>query len=147
IVYLKTKLAGDESTIEARTIADGSSSVIYSGKGLLDFWWTSGGKLIYTQADNATQATYGLWQGPVDARSERITGQPRRLTRWVGFSPGFVSVSADGRRITTTKGYSQSDVYVADFEGDGIKLKAPRQLTLDTRSDWPTAWLSRNEIL
>jgi len=147
LLYLKRKLGGEESSIEARSLADGSTTVVLASKGLLDFWWTSDGRLIYTQAEDGNQTTYGLWEASIDAASARAAGEPRRLTRWVGFSPGFVSVSADGRRIATTKGYSQSDIYTAEFDAGETKLKTPRQLTLDTRSDLPAGWTARNEIL
>jgi Tol biopolymer transport system component len=36
---------------------------------------------------------------------------------------------------------AQADVYVADVEAGGKRLKAlPRRFTLDERNDWPTAW-------
>jgi Tol biopolymer transport system component len=146
IVYLKNPLTSGESSVETRTLADGSTKVVFTGKGILDFWWTSDGRLIYTQAEDSNQAC-GLWQVAIDPASGRADGKPRRLTRWVGFSPGFVSVSTDGRRVTTTKGYSQSDVYVAELEADGKKLRPPRQVTFDTRADWPAGWISSKEIL
>jgi Tol biopolymer transport system component len=88
----------------------------------------------------ASEETYELWHVPIDARTAQRKGQPRRLTKWAGYSSGFVSVSTDGKRIVTTKGYSQSDVYVAELEASGQRLKPERRLTLDTRSDWPTGW-------
>jgi len=140
VLYLKNRLGGTESSVEARAVAGGATDVLYSGTGLLDFWWTSDGHLIYSQAVPSEQATYELWALPVDISTARRTGEARRLTRWVGYSPGFVSVSADGKRIITTKGYTQSDVYVAQLEANGTRLKAERPITTDTRSDWPTSW-------
>jgi Tol biopolymer transport system component len=140
LLYLKNRLGGTESSIEARPIAGGSTDVLYSGTGLLDFWWTSDGRLIYSQAVPSEQATYDLWELPMNITTARRTGEPRRLTRWVGYSPGFVSVSADGKRIITTKGYTQSDVYVAELEANAARLKGERPITSDTRSDWPTGW-------
>ena len=140
LVYLKNKFGSGESAVEAHTLVDNSITAIFEGKGLLDFWLTSGGRLIYSQAAASEEPTYELWEVLVDPHTAKSSGQPHRLTRWVGYSPGFVSVSADGKRIVTTKGYSQSDVYVAELEAGGRTMKPQRRVTLDTRSDWPTAW-------
>ncbi|MBI4473085.1 MAG: PD40 domain-containing protein [Acidobacteria bacterium] len=140
LVYLKKNFTGSENSIETRSLNNDATSVLLARVGLLDFWWTSDGRLIYTQTAGAEQETYDLWELRMDASALRPTGEPHRLTRWVGYSPGFVSVSSDGKRIVTTKGYAQSDVYVAEMEANGKGLKAERRLTLDTRSDWPASW-------
>ena len=148
IVYLKNTFGTAEGVIEARALSDSATSVLISGMGLLDFWWTADGRLIYSQAAASEEETYDLWEQRIDGKSLRPVGQPNRLTRWVGHSPGFVSISADGKRIVTTKGYTQSDVYVAELDAHRTKLKPERRLTLDTRSDWPSSWTAEgNEIL
>jgi len=148
IVYLKNTFGTAEGVIEARALSDSATSVLISGMGLLDFWLTADGRLIYSQAAASEEETYDLWEQRIDGKSLRPVGQPNRLTRWVGHSPGFVSISADGKRIVTTKGYTQSDVYVAELDANRTKLKTERRLTLDTRSDWPSSWTAEgNEIL
>jgi serine/threonine protein kinase len=139
VLYLKNRFGSKEGSIEARSLADDSTTVLFAGTGLLDFWWTPDGRLIYSQM-GASEETYELWQVPIDPTTAQRRGQPRRLTKWIGYSSGFVSVSTNGKRIVTTKGYSQSDVYVAELEASGQRLKPERRLTLDTRSDWPTGW-------
>jgi Tol biopolymer transport system component len=140
IVYLRNKFGTNESSIEARSISDGTTTVLLAAMGMLDFWWTPDGRLIYSQADPSAEATFNLWELGIDSKTLQPVGEPRRLTRWVGHSPGFVSISADGKRIVTTAGYTQSDVYVAELENSGRKLKPEKRLTLDARSDWPGAW-------
>ncbi len=140
LVYLKNKFGTGEGAIEARALADGATTVLLAATGLLDFWWTPDGRLIYSQAEASEEATYDLWELSIDASSARRVGKPRRLTKWVGYSPGFVSVSANGKRIVTTKGYTQSDVYIAELDANGRRLKPERRLTSDTRSDWPAGW-------
>jgi len=140
IVYLRNTFGTTEGSIEARSVSDGATITLVTGMGLLDFWWTADGRLIYSQAAASDEATYDLWSLNIDLKSLRSVGEPHRLTRWVGHSPGYVSLSADGKRIITTKGYAQSDVYVAELETNGRKLKPERRLTVDTRSDWPSGW-------
>jgi Tol biopolymer transport system component len=140
LVYLKNRFGSDDGSIEARNLNDNSTAVLLSGKGLRDFWWTADGRLIYAQSTTSEDATNDLWDVPLDANSAQRKGEPRHLTRWVGYSPGFISVSADGKRILTTKGYTQSDVYVAELDAGGHSLKLERRVTLDTHSDWPTGW-------
>jgi Tol biopolymer transport system component len=140
IVYLRKTLGTTQSSIEARDVSNGATTVLLDEMGMLDFWWTPDGRLIYSQTAASEEATYDLWERRIDAKSLRSIGEPRRLTRWVGHSPGYVSISADGKRIVTTKGYAQSDVYVAELEANRRKLKPERRLTVDTRSDWPSSW-------
>jgi Tol biopolymer transport system component len=139
VVYRKNKYGSREGSIEARTIADGTTTVVLSGLGLQDFWWTADGRLIYSQSETF-EDTNDLWEVRIDGKTAQKTGEPQRLTHWVGYAPGLVSVSTDGKRIITTKGYHQTDVYVADLEADGHSLKTERRLTADTRFDWPGGW-------
>ncbi|PYS37090.1 MAG: hypothetical protein DMG14_22475 [Acidobacteria bacterium] len=139
VVYRKNKFGSREGSIEARTIADGTTTVLYAGLGLQDFWWTADGRLIYSQA-GTSEDTHDLWELLVDPKTAQRSGEPRRLTRWVGYAPGLVSVSTDGRRIVTTKGYHQTDVYLAELDSDGHHAKTEKRLTADTRFDWPGGW-------
>ena len=140
ILYLKNTFGTRDGSIEARSASDGSTTTLLAGMGLLDFWWTPDNRLIYSAAATSEDATYDLWERHIDPKTLSSVGEPRRLTRWVGHSPGFVSISTDGKRIVTTKGYSLSDVYVAELEPNRAKLKPENRLTLDTRSDWPSSW-------
>jgi eukaryotic-like serine/threonine-protein kinase len=146
LVYLKNRIGRNEGSIESRALADDSTTALFAGARLLDFWWTPDGRLIYSQV-GASEEAYELWQLPIDAKTAQRIGEPVRLTRWFGYSPGLVSVSADGKRIITTKGRAQSDVYVAELEANGQRLKPERRLTLDTSSDWPAGWTKEGEVL
>jgi len=139
IVYRKNKFGSREGSIEARTLADGTTTVLYAGLGLQDFWWTADGRLIYSQS-GTSEDTHDLWEIRIDGKTAGPVGEPRRITRWVGYAPGLVSVSTDGKRIVTTKGYHQTDVYVGELEADGRHLKTEKRLTADTRFDWPGDW-------
>jgi Tol biopolymer transport system component len=147
LVYVRNTFGTTEGSIEARALSDGATTTLVAGMGLLDFWWTADGRLIYSQAAPSEEATYDLLELRIDSKSLSPIGEPHRLTRWVGHSPGFVSISTDGKRIVTTKGYTQSDVYVAELDGNQ-KLKPEHGLTIDTRSDWPSSWTKNgNEVL
>src|SRR5262249_28363409 len=51
-----------------------------------------------------------------------------------------LSGTADGKRLAFHKLVTQSDVYVAELEAHGTRLRTPRRLTLDDRNDYPSAW-------
>jgi hypothetical protein len=145
VLYLKKKISSGpiQGTILAYNPDDKKTTEVFTGIGLLDFWWTGGldnGRLIYSQAAASEEPLYELLEVQIDARTSTAGGEPRLLTQWKDGSPGFVSVSADGKRIVTTKGSSQSEVYVAELEQSGRVMKLERNLTRDTSSDWPTGW-------
>ncbi|HZU24079.1 MAG TPA: protein kinase [Bryobacteraceae bacterium] len=81
-----------------------------------------------------------LWILPLDPRTFRAAGQPRKAASWIDSMLTNVHVSQDGRRISVLRQHGQSDVYIGRLSADGLKMDGARRLTLDEREDQPTAW-------
>lgn len=107
VLYLKTEIAAGlpRGRIEARNL-DKTTTVVFEETGLLDFWWTSGpgSRLIYWKASASEGEAYDLFEVDIDERTSTARGDSRRLGHWVGDTPGFMSVSEDGKRSSQQRG-------------------------------------------
>ncbi|HXE91884.1 MAG TPA: hypothetical protein VNK82_13085 [Terriglobales bacterium] len=119
----------------------GSSEVLVSDYGLGAFGWLADGRIIFSRAEaGSRQAESNLWELPVDAGTGKAQGEPRRITRWAGFSFRDFSATADGKRLVFVRQHQQTDVHVAEFNSRGAEPVTVRRLTFDVSQDQPTAW-------
>jgi eukaryotic-like serine/threonine-protein kinase len=81
-----------------------------------------------------------FWTTPIDARTGRPVGPPKRLTNWAGFCMEDPSASANGKRLAFRKLSPQGTVYVADLSPNGMRINTPRRLTLNEGQNYPVAW-------
>ena len=140
--------AGVRCTIESRDVKGGHPAVVLSDPKLASayggIWWLADGRLAYSLGEAASSGVIqdtNLWEIKVDTVSGQPAGKQRRITNWTDFSLGGLNASADGRRMVFSRNSGQEDVYVADLEVGGMRLKTPpRRLTLDEREDFPNAW-------
>src|SRR5262249_4544033 len=140
--------AGTQCSIESRDLKGGQPTVVLSdpklAAGFGGFWWLADSRLAYTLGEAGPTGVIqdtNLWEIKVDAVSGQPAGKPRRITNWTDFSLGGPNASADGRRMVFGRNSAQEDVYVADLEAGGMRIKtSPRRLTLDEREDFPCAW-------
>lgn len=149
VVYV-ARLSGSDPVIETRHIESGRTTIVATVPRLSGFCWTRDGRLLYTQVDPPPAQTYALWEQVIDPQTGRVAGEPRRLTRWAGLTPGSeLSVSADGRRVMLTLGRGEDDVYVAEIFSAGPQLRNIKRLTFSNTNDVPTGWLldSRTVLL
>ena len=63
-----------------------------------------------------------------------------RAAHWSGFSFASPPGTSDRKRLAFVKLNYQTNVYLAELQKGGNKLTTPRRLTIDERSDNPTAW-------
>ena len=49
-------------------------------------------------------------------------------------------MTSDGKGLVFLLVRNQADIYVAELDESGTRLKDERRLTLDEREDWPTGW-------
>jgi Tol biopolymer transport system component/predicted Ser/Thr protein kinase len=154
IAYLKVHQTLDtfECALEARDLQGGSAVVVLTGANLCEtpqgFWWAPAGRLIFSLAEPSPNANdSNLWEVRLDPQTGKLENKPTRITNWVGFSFTSPTGTADGKRLTFLKSNFQSNVYVAELEAGGTKLTTPRRLTLDERTDWPTAWTNDNRAV
>jgi serine/threonine protein kinase/Tol biopolymer transport system component len=128
------------TNIEVRDLKGGAPATITSLPGLTGLLWLPDGRLIFSQEERPDQSSCNLWQLRVDARGNRRTKQPQRLTNWTGLCAGGLSVSADGRRLSLQKFSWQGSVYVADLGSNGTILHPPSRLTLSDSENAPMDW-------
>jgi eukaryotic-like serine/threonine-protein kinase len=136
---------GNRIDIESRDLKGGQPTIFVSDPKLGGgFCWLADGRLIYSLAEIAPSISANetnLWEIKVDGGSGQPEGKPRRITGWSEFSLAGPNAAADGKRLVFSRAKAQGDVYVGDLERGGTRLKAlPRRLTLDERTDLPTAW-------
>jgi len=140
LAYLKRRRGSNVVAIESCDLKTGETSLILSDRRVRDFCWAPDGRIIYSLFESWDQSTTNLWETKADSHTGRTSGEPRRLTNWSGFVLYDLSITADSRRLAFVRGYDQTDVYVAELEGNGTRMKAPSRLTLDERMDWPGGW-------
>jgi DNA-binding winged helix-turn-helix (wHTH) protein/Tol biopolymer transport system component len=141
------------SAVESIPLAGGSPSLVFKAPDGHRITQTGlhlrEGRLLTLLSDANTDAV-AVWEIPVDGRSGRARGSPRRLTEWrAGAAHPWVhppswelsSASADGTRVAMTGLLDHTDLYVARFdEHQGRLLEKPRRLTIDQRGNFPFAW-------
>jgi serine/threonine protein kinase/Tol biopolymer transport system component len=96
-----------------------------------------GGRVLYTRKSQDAE----LWEFRVDKDSGELRDGPRQVTNFGAQSISGVSATSDGKTIVVQREYSQADVYVGRLSADATHLSDPVRLTLDDRSDLPTAWM------
>jgi Tol biopolymer transport system component len=141
-----------EAAIESRDLEGGQATVILSDPSLarnaLGLCWARDGRMIYSLGElQPNLDDCNLWEVRTDTRTGEVVGKPRRVTSWVGFSFGSLRASADGKRLSFIKMAAQGDVYVGELEAGGRRLKPPRRLTLDGRTDQPSAWTADSKAV
>lgn len=130
-----------KAVIETVDPENGASQAILTDSKLRSFCWLPDRRLVYSREEPAPNSSdTNLWFIPVDESTGKPSGEPRRITSWVGFSFSDLSVTADGKRLVFVKAGAQSDVYVGTLLNPRQPVKIER-LTLDERDDWPGAWL------
>jgi DNA-binding winged helix-turn-helix (wHTH) protein/Tol biopolymer transport system component len=148
------------SAVESIPLAGGSPSLVFKapeGHGITQTGLhLRDGRLLTLLSDANTDAV-AVWEIPVDGRSGRARGSPRRLTEWRAGAAHpwkhpppweLSSASADGTRVAMTGLMDHSDLYVARFdEHQGRLLETPRRLTIDQRGSFLTAWTSDGKAI
>ena len=152
VVYRRLALAEGLTTIESRGLDEETSIVLVRDENLTarklddgliyakDFLML-GDRLVYAMDEPAPRSRdQNLWEIAIDPRSGEPRGEPRRLTDWVGFNIGGLSVTADGSQLAFANSRGQTDVYIGELGDGGRSLGNPRRLTLDDRDDRPSCW-------
>jgi len=147
IAYLKIQanFGAFDCSIENRDLHGGSPVNILTDLKLCSIpqglWWAPDGRLVFSLAEAPPNGNdSNLWQVRLDPRTGLPHDQPSRMTNWSGFSFASPTGTADGKRLAFVKLHYQTNVYLAELQAGGNKLTTPRRLTIDERSDNPTAW-------
>jgi eukaryotic-like serine/threonine-protein kinase len=107
---------------------------------LLDSFWLSDGRMVYSRRESPGSDDYNLWQIGIDTHTGVPAGKPKRVTQWAGTSLWGLSASADGKRLVLQKSTFQGQVYLGELAAGGTHMNPPRRLTNDEALDLPTAW-------
>jgi DNA-binding winged helix-turn-helix (wHTH) protein/Tol biopolymer transport system component len=149
IAYSQTRqtLNGVEVTLKTSDLKGGQPTLAVSDslpapRGALwssTFSWLPSGRLIYSRVDPTSYIhnTCNLWEVPVDVRTGQASGQPERLTRWVGSELEGLSSTADGKRLVFLKRSWQHRAYLGELEAGGTRLRTVRRLTFSDADDVP----------
>ena len=104
-------------------------------------------RLIYVLTEEGNEDTCNYWEMPIDPRTGKPTGNPRRLTNWAGFCLAGASVTADGKRLAFLKSTHKSSVYVASLQGSGMRIASPSLLTLSEGENMPLDWTADSKAV
>lgn len=108
---------------------------------LQDYCWLRDGRIVYARQESTGSSDANLWQIAVDGHLGTPSGEPKRVTQWVGSHRlGSLYASADGRRLTLERTTLQGQVYLGELTAGGTRMNVPRRLTHDEANDLPTAW-------
>ena len=140
----------EETLIESRDV-DGRQqpTVILSNRELplylapdTSLWWLPDGRLIYSLDElPPNQTDSNLWATSVDPVKGAVRDKPERLTNWTGFSAGYISATADGKRLTFVKSHSQTSIYIASLRtNEKSGLGKVQRLTTDTWKKQVDGW-------
>ncbi len=147
IAYEKYHRAPDklECSLESRDLKGGPPTLLLSDPKLCDrnikFLWLPDGRFLYTLLEPEMLGRYtNLWGIGVDAKTGELTSSPRRITNWAEVTVGALSTTADGKQLGISRTSSQADIYIGDLDANGWRVEKLRRMTLDERSDFPTAW-------
>jgi hypothetical protein len=66
--------------------------------------WLPDGRFIFALAELAPNDNdSNLWEIFADPITGKVHGKPERLTNWTGLSAGFISTTANGKRLVFIK--------------------------------------------
>jgi len=144
IAYRYLHRQGDKTdvSVESCDRNGANKTTVVSDDGLVDFTWTSPGRLIYSRYIEGSTDYYSdnLWDLKVDVKNGAPQGKPHRMTDWSGFAVEGLSATADGKHLEFMRGTSHESVFVGDLTNHDNHLVNARRLTMDDYSDLPLAW-------
>ncbi|HKV80235.1 MAG TPA: protein kinase [Candidatus Sulfotelmatobacter sp.] len=137
---------------ESRDLKGGPPTTIASDfdlTAITDWSWVPDGRILYTVPDysDSRENTCNFWQTRMNPRTGEPFEKPKRLTNWSGFCLDSPSTTADGKKLTFRRTSVQSSVYVADLQGNGARITAPRRFTLNEGRDFPAAWTADSKAI
>jgi eukaryotic-like serine/threonine-protein kinase len=106
---------------------------------------TMNGRLFYLHTSSWRDGTRrGIWQVAVDANGS-FRGVPEQLAATREYAAYGLSATHDGSSLAAVLERGQADVYIGAFQGAG--LSDVHRLTLDTKRDFPHAWMPGDDAV
>ncbi len=136
-----------EIIIQARDLNGGPATTVVHG-GTSDWSWSPDGRLIYGLFDeDPIGQSCNFWATGIDLTTGKPKESAKRLTNWAGFCMDDLGETSDGKRLAFRKWSTQGSVYVADIRDDGMRITAPRRLTLNEGRNYPGAWTADSKAV
>ena len=141
-----------ECSIETRDLKGSRPTLLLSDPRICDininFLWLPGGRFVYSMLEPEMLGRYmNLWEIAVDTKTAEPVSKPRRITNWTEAMVVALSVTSDGKQLAVSRGDSKTSIYVGELGSNTGPLRAPRRLTLEERSDLPSAWMPDSKAL
>jgi Tol biopolymer transport system component len=141
IAYLKSHSGNErsETSVETLPLTGGVSTTFLAAPALRSFCWSPDDRIIYSMLElPPNDKDMNLWALRVERSGTKPSGVPQRITSWAGLSLLDLSVSVNGKYLVFVNAGLQTDVYLAELEGNGSLQ--PRRFTLEGRNNVPSAW-------
>src|SRR5271165_883961 len=143
-----------KDVIESRELNGGPATEMISAPGyaVRGYLWLPDGRIIYSLGEplatpeiSATDCNF--WTLPINSRTGKPAGDPRKLTNWAGFCMDAMSVTSDTKKLAFVESAVQGTVYVADVHANGAHIDNVRPLTPSVGWSVPSAWASDGQSL
>jgi serine/threonine protein kinase len=143
-----TESKGDPPQFSIRScdLTGACRTIVTSEAMVRDLSWLPDGRIVYPRRETLHAVEDNLWQINVD-RNGKPTGQPVRMTQWVGSLLSGLSASADGKGVVFVRWTMRGMVYLGDLTAGGTRLSTPRLLTNDETSDRFQAWTTDSQAV
>src|SRR5207247_9363415 len=136
---------------DALPISGSKSTTVASDPGGMidDFAYLAGGKILYCRPHGYFfDIGYDLWEVRTDKASVLPLGMPIRLISWPRINLSSLSATADGAHVVALEAIFESQVYVADLEARGTRLKSePHPVIHGEATDFATAWTPDSQAI
>jgi eukaryotic-like serine/threonine-protein kinase len=139
-------------SLEIRNLQDSKSQVLLTdgsleGGGWDPVLWLPDGRVLFgIYKEGSVWFESDLWALSVDS-SGAAGGKPVRLTNTTGMYVGWLSASADAKRLAVLFRREPFAIFVANLNRAGNQLEQPLRLTNDSWTNWPRAWTQDSQTL
>jgi Tol biopolymer transport system component/DNA-binding winged helix-turn-helix (wHTH) protein len=152
VLYIRNNKSGGD-TLLTRELSGGPVTTILPPSAMKkvidgDLVLLPDARLLYALWEtNHNGHSENYWELRLDPRTGEPSGEPKRVTNWVGFGVGDTTVTADGKRLAFLEFRWQSNVYVADLENKGTHITTPSRLTFTESDNRLMAWTTDSKAV
>ena len=136
------------SSIETWELRRAGRTIVLAGFSAHSLYWLPEGRIVFGGHESGSSQDINLWQIGIDNHTGAPVGKPKRITTWFGSTDLLsFSATADGKRLALLKQTNQAQIYLAELEAGGKRIKSSRRLTNDEAEDWPFSWTADNKAV
>jgi len=117
-------------------------------KKLYEMVWLHDGRLVYgLRESDALGDVCNYWVTRIDWLTGARLDPPRRLTNWISSCASGGSVSVDDKRLAFIGWSNRKEVYLADSQAGGARIRNQRRFTLDESDNFLIGWTPDSQSL